>query len=84
MKREEYIKLLRDNEDFKAALQRVSSPAERQAIKAYTEDFMMKFYNGVLRPIEEIKKADPEALKNAVLEVDGGLVTSGSAEAEKE
>jgi hypothetical protein len=78
MTRDEYLKMLRDNETFQQVMKLSSSDAERRAIKAYTEDFMMKFYRDVFEPVEKATKNDPEALKNAYLEFEKELIKSGS------
>lgn len=74
MKKEEYLNLLRNNPIFQMVLEKASSDEERRAIKAYTEDFMMKFYKNIFEPAEKIKKNDPEALKNAYTEIEKDLI----------
>lgn len=78
LKKDEYLKLLRDNESFKSALSRTTDEKERRAIKAYTEDFFMNFYNNVFSPLARILEEDPEAINKAVLEIKNELINSGS------
>lgn len=80
MKKEDYLKLLRENDVFKTVLSQATSDAERRAIKAYTEDFMVKFFTQVYEPVAQALEKDPEAVKNAYLEIGKELITSGSAE----
>jgi hypothetical protein len=80
MKKEDYLKLLRENEVFKAVLSQATSDTERRAIKAYTEDFMVKFFNQVYEPVTQALEKEPEAIKNAYQEISSELITSGSAE----
>lgn len=80
MTRDEYLKMLRENEVFKSVLKMSGSDAEKRAIKAYAEDFMMKFYKDVFEHVDKATKSDPDALKKAFLEIESDLITSGSAE----
>jgi len=80
MKKEDYLKQLRENDVFKTVLSKATSDAERRAIKAYTEDFMVKFFNQVYEPISHALQNDPEGIKNAYLEITSELINSGSAE----
>jgi hypothetical protein len=78
MKREDYIKQLHENEIFKSVLGRSKDEAERRAIKAYTEDFMMRFYRHVFEPLEKTVQNDPNALKNVLTQMRDDLLKSGS------
>lgn len=78
MKKEEYLKLLKDDEIFKAVLSKATNESERRAIKAYTEDFMMKFFTDVFEPVSKATSSDPEALKKAISEIERDLIMSGS------
>jgi uncharacterized protein YjgD (DUF1641 family) len=77
MKKEDFLKQLRGNDVFKELLSRASSDAERRAIKAYTEDFMMNFVSNVLEPAAKELEKDPEAMKKACLEIEKELLKSG-------
>lgn len=67
MKREECIKMLRDDEVFKGVLGQARDDKERRYIKAYAEDFVFKFYDGVYAPIAKLAEEDPEALRKALV-----------------
>lgn len=69
MKREECVKLLRENDVFKSLLQQTKDEKERRYVKAYAEDFVTKFYDNVFAPIEKAFQEDPESVRKAVLEV---------------
>ena len=80
LKREDYIKSLRENEVFKEILSRASSDAERRMIKAYSEEFLNQFFGNVVEPIASELKKNPDALKNAAQEIEKDLIKSGSIE----
>lgn len=69
MKREECIKMLRENEVFKSILQQMKDDKEKRYVKAYAEDFIVKFYDNVFVPLEKAHQNDPEGTRNAFLEV---------------
>lgn len=79
MKKEEYLKLLRDNDVFKSVLSQSKDDKERRFIKAYAEEFMATFYNDVFHHIQKELEKDPEALKKAYLEIEKDLINSGSS-----
>lgn len=64
-------------------LSRATSDDERRAIKAYTEDFMMKFYRNVFEPMETAKQTDPESLKKMYEDVEKEIVSKDSKESEE-
>ena len=76
--KEEYLDLLRNNEVYKSVLEKSSNEKERRFIKAYTEDFMLKFYEGFYKDIQTTLKNDPESLKKAITEIGDELIMSGS------
>ena len=78
MKKEEYLRMLRDNDVFKNVLSQSKDDKERRFIKAYAEDFLMSFYN-VYHHIHVETQKDPDALKKAFLEIENDLINSGSA-----
>lgn len=80
MKKEDYLKSLRQNEVFKKTLSQATSDKERQAIKAYTEDFLINFYNNVIGPLQTAIEKDPDLLNKVAAELDNQLITSGSLE----
>lgn len=75
MKREDYLKLLRENENLKEIFSKSDDQKEKRAIKAYTEDFALKFYDNLLSPIMLILEKDPEALNKALTEIENELIS---------
>lgn len=80
MKKEDYLKALRGDEVFKKVLSQATSEQERRAIKAYTEDFVINFFNNIVKPINEAMEKDPDLLKKVYDEIENGLINSGSLE----
>ena len=81
MKRDEFIKKIREDGNVKKAIGSVNDAAERRRIKAHTEAFMISFYDNVLGPLHDALQKDPEAVRNALLEIRDSLVmNSGSIE----
>lgn len=78
--REEALNELRNNAAFKLVLSKASSDSERRAIKAYTEDFFVKFYKQLYDPMVHAAAKDPDFIKNSCIKMDEGLITSGSVE----
>lgn len=78
MKKEDYLKALRGDEVFKKVLSQATSEQERRAIKAYTEDFVINFFNNIVKPINEAMEKDPDLLKKVYDEIENGLINSGS------
>lgn len=78
MKKDDYLKALRSDFVFKEVLGRASSEAERRAIKAYTEDFILNFYNTIVDPLKTAMEKDPELLNKVFSEIESGLINSGS------
>jgi len=78
IKRDDYIKGLRENEIFQEVLKRASSDTERRVIKAYAEEFLNAFFNNVVEPISKEIQKDPNAIKNAAAEIEKELINSGS------
>jgi hypothetical protein len=82
MKKEDFLKQLRGNDVFKEILSRASSDAERRAIKAYAEDFMINFVSNILDPVSKAIEKDPDAMKKACLEIEKDLLNSSSGSAD--
>lgn len=80
MKKDDYLKALRQNDVFKSVLSRATSETEKRAIKAYTEDFIVNFYNALVEPLSKAIEKDPELLKKVYEEIENGLINSGSLE----
>lgn len=80
MNKEDYLNKLRNNPIFKTVLSKASSDEERRAIKAYTEDFLMKFLKNVSEPGEKLKKDDPDALQKAYKEIEKEIIKNDTKE----
>jgi hypothetical protein len=78
MTREEYLKMFRDNEDMKNLLSKAPDATEKRMIKAYAEDFLLKFYDSVLDPLSKAIEKDPDALNKALTKIEEDLIISGS------
>ena len=78
MKKEDYLKALRTDDAFKKVLLQATSEQERRAIKAYAEDFVINFFNNIVKPINEAMEKDPDLLKKVYDEIENGLINSGS------
>lgn len=78
MKKEDYLKALRNDDVFKKVLSQATSEQEKRAIKAYTEDFIVNFFDNVVKPLNEAMQKDPELLKKVYDEIENGLINSGS------
>ena len=78
IKRDDYLKGLKENEVFAEVLKRASSDAERRIIQAYAEEFLNVFYDNVVTPISKELQKDPQGLNNAVRIVEEQLINSGS------
>lgn len=81
MKKEECLKVLRDNELFKELLSKSTNEAEKNAIKVHAEVFVLKFFEDVIDPLREAIKNDPESVNKAFQELNDSLIKSGSKEA---
>lgn len=79
MKKEEYIKKLHEDEVFKSVVSKATSDADRRAIQAFTEEFMMSFVD-VLEQLRSTAEADPDALQKILSELDGQPLLTGSLE----
>lgn len=82
MKKEDYLKLLRDNPIFQKVLSMSSSEEEKRAIKAYTEDFMMKFFKDVYEPALKSKINESDSLKNTIKEIEKDIVKKDESQQE--
>lgn len=82
MKREDYIKMLNDNEIYKSVLKQAADPSEKRMISAYAEDFINKFFNNVFEPVSKILENDPDALNKAITEIEKDLISNNSGSQE--
>jgi hypothetical protein len=80
MKKEDYLNMLRNNTFFQMVLSRATNDEEKRAIKAYTEDFMMKFYKNVFEPIDTMKQDDPDTLKKTYVDAENEIVSKDNKE----
>ena len=78
MTREEYLKLFRENEDMKSILSKSSDASEKRMIKAYAEDFLLKFYDRVIDPLAKAIEKDPDVLNKVLTKEEEDLIMSGS------
>lgn len=74
MKKEDVLKILSEDERFKAVLTQTKDEKEREAIKAYTESFVTVVYKNLYAHLEKAHKEDPESLKKALLEIQESLI----------
>ena len=78
MTRDEYLKMFRENADMKNLLMKSTDASEKRMIKAYAEDFLLKFYDSVLDPLSKAIEKDPDALNKALTKIEEDLIMSGS------
>lgn len=79
MKKEEYIKKLHEDEVFKSVVSKATSDADRRAIQAFTEEFMVSFVD-VLEQLHLAAAVDPQGFQKTLSELDGQLLLTGSLE----
>lgn len=80
MKKEDYVKMLQENEVFKAVLKKAPNDTDKRIIKAYAEDFVEVFYEQVFEPFSKAIENDPELLNKVYSEIEKSLINSGSQE----
>lgn len=84
MKREEYLKMFRDNESIKTILDAAEDEKERKAIRAHAEDMFMRAYDELLKPIFDQIQKDPEGMSKAWSEVEKELIKNAGKNPGKE
>jgi len=75
MTREDYLKLLREDPNFRLVMDKSKDDKEKQLVTAMSEKFLMAFFD-VIEPIREAAEKDPEAFKKQLLEVEKELLTT--------
>ena len=78
--KEELLQQLRSNKMFKEVLAAASDEGERRAIKAHTEDFLLKFYKLMYEPMTTALEKDPDRFKNEINKMHESLIKSGSVD----
>lgn len=77
--KEEVLKQLNEDENYKSILQLSKDDTERAAIAAYTESFVAAMYQNLLGPLGKALESDPNAVNKALLELQESLIKgSGS------
>lgn len=74
MKKEDYLKLFRDNDAIKGVLDTVKDDRERKAIRAHSEDMFLRLYDDLIKPLVEQLEKDPEGLSKAWSEIEKELI----------
>lgn len=69
MKKEDYIKKLRDDETYKDILGRATNSKERMFIQSFTEDFLARIAS-VIEPLREEYQKDPDGFMKKLEEID--------------
>lgn len=78
MKREDCVKLLHDHEVFKTAVSKASNDSERRAIQAFSEEFLLSFFDAITE-MKRNYEADPEGFQKVLSEMQSQQVLTGSA-----
>lgn len=74
MKKEDYLKLFRDNDVIKKVLDTAKDDRERKAIRAHSEDMFLQLYDDLIKPLVEQLEKDPEGLSKAWSEIEKELI----------
>lgn len=77
-RKQEVLEMLRKNELYVKAVEAAPDEAQRRYIKAYAEDFVMKFYEGIYKNLGAAVDKDPDALRKVVADLNDSLIKSGS------
>jgi hypothetical protein len=80
MKKEEFLKLFRENEAIKSVLQTPKDERERKAIKAHSEDMFLRLYEDLIKPITEQLEKDPEGMSKAWSEIEKELIKDNNTD----
>jgi len=71
--KQEFFKLLYENEALKSAMKQIKNDKELRTTKAAIEEIVGQFYDGIMSTVSTIQK-DPEAFKKAVTEHESSLI----------
>lgn len=71
--KQEFFKLLYENEALKSAMKQIKTEKEMRTTKAAIEEIVGQFYDGIMGAVTTVQK-DPEAFKKAVIEHESGLI----------
>lgn len=77
MKRDDCIKKLHEHDVFKTAVSKASTEAERRAIKAFSEEFLLSFFD-VVQELKRNYESDPAAFEKVLSEIQQQQVVTGS------
>jgi hypothetical protein len=75
MKREEYLRLIRNNESIKTILDSARDEAERKAVRAHVEDILLQMFDNMILPLNDQIEKDPEGMAKAWREIEKELIT---------
>lgn len=84
MKKEDYLKILNENEVYKEVLNRASDSSERRMISAYAEDFIIKFFRDFVSPAQKALEKDPDVLNKVYSEIEKDLLNTNSGSQEQQ
>lgn len=76
--KQEFFKLLYENEALKEAMKQIKSEKEMRTSKAAIEEIIGQFYDSIVSTVTTVQK-DPEAFKKAVTEHESDLINKEEA-----
>lgn len=82
MKKEDYLKILNDNEIYKEVLKKASDKNERRVISAHAEDFIIRFFRDFVDPALNALEKDPDILNKSYSEIEKDLLNTSSGSQE--
>lgn len=71
--KQEFFKLLYENEALKSAMKQVKTEKEMRTTKAAIEEIVGQFYDSIMSTVTAVQK-DPASFKKAVTEHETGLI----------
>lgn len=84
MKRENYLKMFRENESIRETLDAAKDEKERKAIRAHAEDMFMRMYDDLFQPLFAHLEKDPEAMMKAWSNLQSELIKNAGKDPGKE